>query len=82
MYTLLRSTGALTDEELLTRYLGKWGKITPSGCRTRRCELVAIGLVKNANKDGVTVAGRPCARWKAISIDEWKAEQMGQPRLM
>ncbi len=55
---------ALTDDEILHRFqMLEWSG-SPSGLRTRRAELVAAGLVRRAEQDGVTDSGRGCARWE------------------
>jgi hypothetical protein len=66
-FVLLRH---LTDEELCEHYHA-WTRANPdgyprqsdSGLRTRRAELVALGLLMNSGKKGRTQAGRPCIVW-------------------
>lgn len=72
--TLLNLYGAATDGELF-RYWESWVKrgwepITEQGLRSRRSELVSIGLVQHQHKDGEpqfaeTRAGRRTRIWVA-----------------
>lgn len=48
---LLRALGPVTDEELADAYVAVWAlgdapTLSPSGLRTRRAELVALGRVR------------------------------------
>ena len=62
----------LTDEQLHREWMlavdrvrdGSWLPITPSGCRTRRSELVRMGKVVAAEEKGRTAAGRACTIWR------------------
>lgn len=57
--------GPLTDEQLVGHFPCTWGpKATPSGIRTRRCELVDDGLVELADDAGITETGRKANRWQ------------------
>lgn len=63
--------GGATDEELLEEWAGNtgsryvaWPKITASGLRTRRKELVDMGKVVDSGHKGTTAAGRACVIWR------------------
>lgn len=72
----LRRGGPMTDEQLLDQvtralqngYLEAY-RISPSGCRTRRAELVALGLVRDTGKRDLTVSGRHTIVWEAAPMD-------------
>jgi hypothetical protein len=55
----------MTDEELVAEHIAAYGKnaSSASGVRSRRAELVDLGLVVNAGIDGKTTGGRRCRRW-------------------
>lgn len=55
--------GPLTDEEV---FLKVDGSMSVSGARTRRSELVEMGLVEDSGAKGLTVNGRPSIRWRAV----------------
>jgi hypothetical protein len=57
----LREVGPCTDEVLVefAQVLG----LSPSGVRTRRCELVRAGLVLDTGRVGRTVSGRRAIVW-------------------
>jgi len=54
----------LTDEEIARYYRGP--AQSPSGLRTRRCELVDLGLVRDSGRKAFTAAGRPTIIWEAV----------------
>lgn len=57
--------GALSDTELWVNYRAMFPdqRISPSGLRTRRAELVTKGLVKDTGTLGVTASGRSTVIW-------------------
>ena len=56
--------GQMTDEELIGRML-VWGiKISPSGCRSRRHELVEMRRVIDSGERKLTKSGRKTIVWK------------------
>jgi hypothetical protein len=69
---LLQDHGPMTDEELVAI---TDGKVSPSGTRTRRSELVAKGLVYDTGKRVVLRSGRHAivwaARWVEIQSTLW-----------
>lgn len=60
---VLKSYGPATDEEIYPRLPVK---ISPSGARTRRAELVAMGLVIDSGERRTTEAGRRTIVWRAV----------------
>lgn len=40
---------------------------TPQGCRSRRAELVRLGLVEAKDKEGISPTGRRANRWGLVS---------------
>ena len=60
---LLKEHGALSDEQIFKKFPKK---ITPSGARTRRNELVRMGLVKDSGQTDKTASGRATIIWQAI----------------
>ena len=66
---LLKRWGPKTDEEIvddLNRHHRLIAFISPSGCRSRRAELVALGLVRFSGRFGVTAAGNRARIWQAV----------------
>jgi hypothetical protein len=59
---LLANFGALTDEELYSLLIANGVRISQSGARTRRKELVRLNKVKEAGM-GRTVSGRASIKW-------------------
>jgi hypothetical protein len=58
--TLLAQLGPMTDEQLV-----ELSMLSPSGTRTRRCELVDKGLVVDTGRRSVTRARRRTIVWAA-----------------
>lgn len=62
------------DEEWMGRYRNLMGPLgssffprqSDSGLRTRRSELVALGLVEATETPGVNSAGNPTTNWRAV----------------
>lgn len=56
----LKSYGPMTDEQIypLVKHV-----CSPSGARTRRAELVALGKIAAHSESGRTQAGRRCTIW-------------------
>ncbi len=59
---LLKIYGPMTDEEILSRLEDK---LSPSGARSRRSELVAAGSVTDSGKKKLTRSGRHTIVWAA-----------------
>jgi hypothetical protein len=80
VWSVLRHTGPKTDEQLFPivleyhiEYLKQ--KISESGCRTRRNELVKLGLVEHTGDYGKTRGGNRTRIWRAFSLEEYRANQ-------
>lgn len=70
---LLERFGDATDEELVIywrqmRDLADWPAISPSGLRSRRAELVDLGLVVDTGRRGKTASGRSCIVWDRAGV--------------
>lgn len=66
--SILSAYGWLTDEQIAqayTRLIESQGAkpVSPSGLRSRRAELVALGKVKDSGQRGRTASGRASTRW-------------------
>lgn len=66
---LFRGFGPMNDEQLAEAYdeirhhNGDWPRVSPSGLRSRRSELVRLNLVE-ACGEGRTASGRKCTIWR------------------
>ena len=49
--------------------------VSPSSFRTRRSELVDRGVVRAADRKGVTAAGRACTRWELTPQQQLSMEE-------
>ena len=66
--TLLQLDGPMTDEELLYLWNDRIAeRISPSGLRTRRCELVDMGMVRDSGDRRPLESGRMAIVWEAAS---------------
>jgi len=65
----LLKQGPATDEQLGNRALLRAVKISPSGLRTRRCELVDLGLVVDSGVRITTDNGRKAIVWAVANGD-------------
>lgn len=66
--TLLRLEGGQTDEELLLLWNDRIAdRISPSGLRTRRAELVDMGLVRDSGDRRPLQSGRMAIVWECIA---------------
>jgi hypothetical protein len=57
----------LTDEEILDGFIKRGWSGTPSGVRTRRCELVESGVVEDSGRRRLTDARRESIVWRLRS---------------
>ena len=71
LLSLIKTGGDTTDEELYRRWQqvredldAGWPPISTSGLRTRRKELVEMGLVVDSGRRGRTATGRACVIWR------------------
>ena len=67
--------GTGTSEAIAAAYeagvlMARWPRQSESGLRTRRSELVEMGLVADTGWRGVTVLGRPCVVWRLVKEAE------------
>jgi len=67
---LLKEYGPQNDEQLATSYdyhatKGGWSLVSDSGLRSRRAELVGLGLVKDSGERIKMRSGRNSIVWKA-----------------
>src|SRR3954452_6198031 len=70
---LIRDGGPMTDEDIWQQHVYRreampftWKPMSVSGMRTRRGELVRLGLVEKHDAEGLTRTGRACIRWVAV----------------
>jgi hypothetical protein len=70
LLVILRGLGPMTDEQLHSAMLGNAFTISPSGCRTRRKELVDAGLVVASPRLGRTKGGRVCTIWQSVPTNK------------
>lgn len=69
--TLLREHGRMTDLRILAEYQKSmathdWPRVSQSGLRTRRRELVDMGRVKDSGYRPTTGSGRKAVEWEAV----------------
>jgi len=60
---VILSEGPLTDTDLYLTYRLRFGLISPSGLRTRRSELVAVGKVVDTGARNTLASGRKSIIW-------------------
>lgn len=66
---VLRDCGPCTDEEIAAVCRRRGSKQSPSGLRTRRSELVTLGLVVDSGRRALTSAGRRTIIWSLVGDD-------------
>lgn len=65
---ILGRSGPLCDEQIRTRYTIRFGNISPSGCRTRRSELVMARKVQPVpGIFATTPSGRRSIMWEVAA---------------
>jgi hypothetical protein len=62
---LLKEQGPMTDERIY-RFHRITAAMSPSGARTRRCELVVAGKVADSGKRERLPSGRMAVVWEAV----------------
>lgn len=67
----LRMGGPGTDEQIQARFSDWWPdyKVSPQSIRSRRKELVTVGLVEATGEYGVSSYGNGSAIWKAVASE-------------
>lgn len=80
VWYVLRVAGDMADAELVPRFLDSGFKMSPSGIRSRRKELVDAGLVVDSGHQRTLPSGRSATVWHALSLDEWKSAQLGHAK--
>jgi len=61
---VLVSAGPLTDEGIAENF--SYAMFSPSGLRSRRAELVRMGLVRDSGERKLTRSGRKTIVWEAV----------------
>lgn len=56
----------MTDDELIAQVVALGLKLSPSGCRSRRKELVELGLLRDSGVKAKTASGRQTIVWELI----------------
>ena len=64
--SLLLQYGPMTDEEILARYQSVHGPCAESSPRKRRCDLVALGMVKDTGQTRLLKTGRMGTVWASL----------------
>ena len=62
----LRKHGACTDQETYQRLIDAGERISASGARSRRSELMFLGLVRDTGRREKVTSGRWGAVWEAV----------------
>jgi hypothetical protein len=87
IWRILIHTGPMIDEEIVplvgSEHLRLFGKpISPSGVRSRRAELVRLGLVEFSGEWKKMTTGRKGRVWRGVPLKHWRDPESLQPRLM
>lgn len=61
-----RVNNNMTDDELIAQVIDLKLKLSPSGCRSRRKELVELGLLRDSGAKAKTASGRQTIIWELI----------------
>ena len=78
IWSILMRSGSMTDQRIYREFTFNEYSISTSGCRTRRKELVDLGLVENSGKQALLPSGRHSILWRAVPLDRWRREQFGR----
>ena len=68
--TLFREHHRLTDEELLARYIARWGEIYKNSLEPRRYELAKLGLVRKSDERRKGKSGVGRIVWAYVPREE------------
>lgn len=69
---ILASVGPVTDEQIIRRYRTLFGwDATDQSIRSRRAELVRVGLVEFAEIYGLSQTGRRSREWTLTAAGAW-----------
>lgn len=79
VYVFLSRWGAMTDEALIGVMQSNGVKMSESGVRTRRHELVNLGLVEASTEYGMTKNAGRSIKWRAVPFYEWERRKSGIP---
>ena len=61
-----RSKRSMTDDELIAQVARLGLKLSPSGCRSRRKELVEMGLIRDSGVKEQTASHRSTIVWEIV----------------
>lgn len=64
--TAFRTRRSMTDDELIAQIAKLGLKLSPSGCRSRRKELVEIGLIRDSGVKEKTTSHRSTIVWEIV----------------
>lgn len=78
VWIILVDHGPLIDDEIHFHMLERGWMISESGCRTRRNELVQLGLVKFNDTWGQTAFFNRARQWRAVSLDIWYEKEFSK----
>jgi hypothetical protein len=59
-----RMQRGMTDDQLIAQVAKNGDKLSPSGCRSRRKELVELGILRDSGHKQKTVSGRLTTVWE------------------
>jgi hypothetical protein len=61
-----RTTNSMTDDELIAQVARLGLKLSPSGCRSRRKELVELGILRDSGTKALTASKRTTTVWELV----------------
>src|SRR3989304_9160067 len=80
VYILLRKWGPCIDEQLLAAAKKSGVRMSESGIRSRRAELVDLGLAEDTGEGSLTHLGNMSTIWRAVELAEWERRQTKELR--
>ena len=78
IWTILIDHGPLIDESIYKFMIAQGWMISEAGCRTRRKELVDLGLVKFDETWGETKLGNRSRQWRAVPLAIWRKKEFSR----